>query len=121
MRWVSAALADLVAVTACAPLLPSTASPAPASPTLAARPTPRPTLTARGRSWLTTLEGREFENAFTFFRSAYPAEAETWGINVSDVENYADVCTAWYYPYGRDRKVDAFQPLLQFARKWLPR
>lgn len=75
----------------------------------------------RGRSWLTTLEGREFESAFAFFRSAYPAEAATWDINVSDVENYADVCTAWYYPYGRDRKVDAFQPLFQFAQKWLPR
>lgn len=78
----------------------------------------------RGRgspSWLSTLEGTEFENAFTFFRAAYPSEAERWGIKTSDDENYADVCSAWYYPASREQRVGAYQPLLQFAEKWLPR
>lgn len=75
----------------------------------------------RGRSWLATIEGGEFQSAFAFFRAAYPLEAAQWGIDPSDVENYTDVCAAWYYPSARDQRVGAYQPLLRFAEKWLPR
>lgn len=80
--------------------------------------------TLRGRGspdWLATLEGTEFQAAFAFFRSAYAADALRWGVQLSDVENYADVCNAWYYPASRDQQVGAYQPLLIFAQKWLPR
>ncbi len=75
----------------------------------------------RGRSWLTTIEGTEFESAFTFWRLAYPAEAERWAPRLSDVDNYADVCADWYYPYARDPSVADELPLREFAEKWLPK
>lgn len=80
--------------------------------------------TLRGRAspgWLATIEGTEFVSAFTFFRTAYAGDAERWGVRDSDTENYADVCTAWYYPSSREQKVTAYPALERFAQKWLPR
>lgn len=71
-------------------------------------------------TWLASLEGREFESAFAFFRSAYPTEAARWQPLPSDMENYADVCAAWYFPPSRDQRVGTYLPLTQFAQKWLP-
>ena len=72
-------------------------------------------------SWAATLEGREFSTAFARFRSAYAPDAARWRPDASDVENYADVCAAWYVPAGRDQRVAAYLPLYDFAQKWLPR
>lgn len=81
----------------------------------------------RGRgtpNWTATVEGTEFASAFASFRTAYPADYARWGASSSDASNYVDVCAAWYYPPGggaRDQRVSAYQPLLTFATKWLPK
>lgn len=78
----------------------------------------------RGRGtpdWVATVEGTEFASAFAFFRTAYPAEYARWGASFLDTANYVDVCSAWYYPSARDQRVGAYQPLLVFAQKWLPK
>lgn len=78
----------------------------------------------RGRGtpdWVATVEGTEFASAFAFFRTAYPAEYARWGASLLDAANYVDVCSAWYYPSARDQRVGAYQPLLLFAQKWLPK
>lgn len=75
----------------------------------------------RGRSWLTTLEGREFSSAFATFVGTYPEAAREWGTRPSDVDNYADVCAGWYYPQVPKLRVDAYPPLAKFAEKWLPK
>lgn len=80
--------------------------------------------TLRGRAtpaWAATVEGAEFVSAFTFFRTAYAADAQRWGARDPDAENYADVCTAWYYPSARDQKVTTYPALERFAQRWLPR
>lgn len=71
-------------------------------------------------SWLQTIEGREFTSAFSFFKTGYPNDAVRWDPRPSDIENYVDVCTAWYLPAARDQRVGAYLPLYTFAQKWLP-
>lgn len=78
----------------------------------------------RGRAspvWAATLEGQEFASAFDFFRRAYAADAERWGERLTLADDYVDVCSAWYYPYVREQKISAYQPLVLFAQKWLPK
>lgn len=70
--------------------------------------------------WLATTEAREFGIAFSAFQAAYPDDAARWKPKPSDLENYADVCAAWYYPPARDQRVSDYAPLATWAKKWLP-
>lgn len=75
----------------------------------------------RGLSWLITTEGKEFERAFASFVGLYPQAAVELGVKASDVDNYADVCAARYYPEVAKLRVDSYAPLATFAEKWLPK
>lgn len=62
--------------------------------------------------WLLVKEGAEFQAAWD------PRFGST---GLGPVEDFANVCSAWYTPQYYGAKVSDFPALYEFAKKWLPK
>lgn len=65
-------------------------------------------------------EAEEFRVAWQAFKVNSPQAYAEFGDRGQDLENAAEVCASWYFPYGV-RNIASYQPLANWAKKWLPK
>lgn len=70
--------------------------------------------------WERSQEAVEFGIAWDDFKKQFPQAYSLWGDRGQSLENAAEVCAGWYFPYGVSR-TSSYPPLANWSQKWLPK